>query len=269
MKDASQLGGKSVGSKIRRIQKISIAEEMANQIMDLISNGSLRPGQRLPSERELCEHFGSSRSSLREALRSLSMVGVLNARVGDGTSVAVNGGKFMRKVMEWRMITEKHDIENLLEVRVSLEALSAAKAAINATPKDMSELRGLVSKMKTCGKQEAQFARLDAEFHVLIAKASGNTLILDLVSMIRSQLIRALTKALHSPNAIELSIKEHLTLLDSIERHDADAAREAMLVHLEGFQRYSMIAGNHVDSNGKKNGPPKPGKTPSGKQKTH
>jgi GntR family transcriptional regulator, transcriptional repressor for pyruvate dehydrogenase complex len=99
----------------------------------------------------------------------------------------------MRKVMEWRLITEKHDIENLLEVRVSLEALSAAKAALNATDEDMNELRELVARMKACSKNEAQFARLDAEFHVLIAKASGNSLILDLVSMIRSQLIRALT----------------------------------------------------------------------------
>lgn len=249
MKDIAQFRGKSVESKIRPIRKVSIAEEIAKQIMELISSGALRPGQRLPSERELCEHFDASRSSVREALRGLSMVGVLNARVGNGTSVAANGGMFMRKVMELRMVTEKHDIDNLLEVRLALEVMSAARAAKNATEEDLNELRDLVAKMKACGSNEAQFARLDAEFHVVIAKASGNTLILDLVSMIRRQLIRALTKALRSPNAILHSNKEHATLLNSIERHDADASKAAMLAHLEGFQRHSMDIESRLDSN--------------------
>src|SRR6185312_17419439 len=120
---------KKVQSKIRPVTKISISEEIAQQIMDLISNGDLKAGQRLPSERELCKNFGAGRSSLREALRCLSIVGVLNARVGEGTSVAVDGSKFLGKIVEWRLITEKHDIENLLEVRIALEGIAAAKVA--------------------------------------------------------------------------------------------------------------------------------------------
>ena len=259
MKDTVQSRSKSVGSKIRPIQKVSIAEEIAKQIMELISSGSLRPGQRLPSERELCEHFHASRPSLREALRGLSIVGVLNARVGDGTTVAVNPGIFMRKVMEWSMVTEKPDIENLLEVRLALEGMSAARAARNATEEDLDELRELVAKMKACGTNETQFARLDAEFHVVIAKASGNSLTLNLVSMIRSQLIRALTKALRSPNAILHSNKEHTTLLNAIESKDADASRAAMLAHLEGFQRHSMDAESRLESGAEQNTLP-PGK---------
>jgi GntR family transcriptional regulator, transcriptional repressor for pyruvate dehydrogenase complex len=261
MKDKVPFHGKSVGSKIRPIQKVSIAEEIAKQIMELISSGSLRPGQRLPSERELVEHFRASRPSVREALRGLSIVGVLNARVGDGTSVAVNPGMFMRKVMELGMVTEKPDIDNLLEVRIALEVMSAARAARNATEADLHELRGLVAKMKACGTNETQFARLDAEFHVVIAKASGNSLILEFVSMIRSQLIRALTKALRSPNAILHSNKEHAILLDAIESHDADASRAAMLAHLEGFQRHSMDTESRLDSKADPK-PLPPGKRP-------
>jgi GntR family transcriptional repressor for pyruvate dehydrogenase complex len=261
MRDTVPLRGKSVGSKIRPIQKVSIAEEIAKQIMDLISSGSLRPGQRLPSERELCEHFGASRPSLREALRGLAIVGVLNARVGDGTSVAVDPGIFMRKVMEWRMVTEKHDIDNLLEVRLALEVISAARAARNATEAALNELRELVAKMKASGTNETQFARLDAEFHVVIAKASGNSLILNLVSMIRNQLVRALTKALRSPDAIVHSNKEHTALLNAIESHDADASKAAMLAHLEGFQRHSMDTESRLESKaGAKM--PAPGKRP-------
>src|SRR5665213_3120320 len=152
MKRLRQSRAKAVESKIRRVTKISISEEIAKQIMDLISNGDLKPGQHLPSERELCGLFGASRSSLREALRCLSIVGVLNARVREGTSVAVDGGKFLRRIMEWRLITEKHDIVNLLEVRIALEGLSAANAAINSTPEDIDALRKLITKMKACGK---------------------------------------------------------------------------------------------------------------------
>ena len=107
--------------KLKLVSRSSISDEIVDQIMGLIARGDLKPGQRLPSERELCVRFGTGRSSLREALRCLSIVGVLNARVGEGTSVAINGDKFMLKILEWRLISEQHDIENLMEVRISLE----------------------------------------------------------------------------------------------------------------------------------------------------
>src|ERR1700733_10323505 len=115
MRELQLARGKTVESKIRRVTKVSISEEIAQQIMDLIANGDLKPGQRLPSERELCKDFGAGRSSLREALRCLCIVGVLTARVGEGTSVALDGNKFLGKIVEWRVITEQHDIENLME----------------------------------------------------------------------------------------------------------------------------------------------------------
>jgi GntR family transcriptional regulator, transcriptional repressor for pyruvate dehydrogenase complex len=93
-------GSKRIESKIKPITKTSIGDEIVDQIMSLIAKGDLKPGQRLPSERELCKNFGAGRSSLREALRCLCIVGVLDARVGEGTSVAVDGGKFLGKIVE-------------------------------------------------------------------------------------------------------------------------------------------------------------------------
>src|SRR5580692_8040816 len=156
-------------SKFRRVNKISISEEIAQQILDLISSGHLTPGQRLPSERELCKTFGAARSSLREALRCLSIIGVLNARVGEGTSVASDGGKFLGKIMEWRLITERHDIENLLEVRIALEGVAAANMALHGTEADIAKLAALLAKMKSSVKDKKQFAAFDLEFHVTLA----------------------------------------------------------------------------------------------------
>src|SRR5580698_7284649 len=192
MKTSELIQTKGVQAKIRRVTKLSISEEIAQQIMDLIANGDLKAGQRLPSERELCKHFGAGRSSLREALRGLSMIGVLTARVGEGTSVAADGGKFLGKNMEWRLITEKHDIVNLLEVRIALEGVAAANMALNGTDADIAKLGALLAKMKNAVNDKKQFAAYDLEFHVTIAKASGNSLLFDLISMIRNQLVRAL-----------------------------------------------------------------------------
>lgn len=241
MNETQQSRAESVGSKIRRVTKISISEEVAKQIMDLIANGDLKPGQRLPAERDLCEYFGASRSSLREALRCLSIVGVLNARVKEGTSVAIDGGKFLRKIMEWRLITEQHDIENLLKVRIALEGESAAEAALHRTAEDIHALQQLVAKMKLSIKDESQFAVLDLEFHIAIAVASGNSLLSDLVSMIRSQLARALSKVLRLPNAIPLSFKEHVAIFEAVKCCDAGAARAAIQAHLgRALREYSL-----------------------------
>jgi GntR family transcriptional regulator, transcriptional repressor for pyruvate dehydrogenase complex len=218
---------------IKRVTKLSISEEIARQIMDLIADGTLKPGQRLLSERELCGLFGASRSSLREALRCLSIVGVLNARVGEGTSVAEDGGKFLRKIMEWRLISENHDIENLLEVRIALEGVSAANSAINATQEDIEKARKLLAQMKGALKDKKQFAILDLEFHITLANASGNAVLSDLISVIRSQLARTLSRVLKLPNALPLSLKEHMAIFDAIERHDPEAARKAMQAHLD------------------------------------
>lgn len=100
---------------LQPVHRSSIRDNIVDQIMALIEKGDLRPGQRLPSERDLCTRFGTGRSSLREALRCLSIIGILNARIGDGTSVATDGAKFLGRILQWRMLTERHDMENLIQ----------------------------------------------------------------------------------------------------------------------------------------------------------
>ena len=235
-----------IESHFRRVNKVSISEDIAQQILDLISSGNLAPGQRLPSERELCKNFGAARSSLREALRGLSMIGVLTARVGEGTSVAADGGKFLGKIMEWRLITEKHDIENLLEVRIALEGIAAANMALHGTDADIAKLGALLAKMKSSVKDKKQFAAFDLEFHVTLAKASGNSLLFDLICMIRNQLVTALDKLL-LPHVRPLTYKEHAAIFQAIERRDAKAASDAMHVHLESsLARHRATMGEHT-----------------------
>ena len=226
-------------SKIHRVSKTSISDEIVQQIMALIANGDLPPGSRLPSERELCKKFGAGRSSLREALRCLAIVGVLNARVGEGTSVALDGEKFLGKIVEWRLITEQHDIENLMEVRIALEAVAVAHVATRGLDTDIARLEDLLEKMELIGEHQKRFAKLDLDFHVAIAKASENTLLFDLISMIRGQLANGLARVLHSPDAIPRSLEEHRSIVDAIRHQDPAAASRRMRSHLEnGTARY-------------------------------
>jgi GntR family transcriptional repressor for pyruvate dehydrogenase complex len=238
---------KRIESKIKPITKTSISDEIVDQIMSLIAKGDLKPGQRLPSERELCKNFGAGRSSLREALRCLCILGVLHARVGEGTSVALDGGKFLGKIVEWRVFTEKHDIENLMEVRIALEGVTAASAAIHSSEEDLLKLNDLLAKMETALKDEKRFAALDLEFHVTLAEASENFLIVDLVAMIRGQLEKALSRVLLLPNARPLSLKEHVLIVNAIKRHDPEAARAAMQSHLDAaLRRYHHAIGSEL-----------------------
>jgi GntR family transcriptional repressor for pyruvate dehydrogenase complex len=114
--------------------------------------------------------------------------------------------------------------------------------------------------MKVAAKDAKKFAVLDVEFHIALAQSSGNTLVFDLVSMIRSHLVRALPRVLLLPNAMPLSAQEHVVIIDAIERHDADAARHAMHAHLEAVVR------RYFDADGK--GGSARGKATNGKVET-
>jgi GntR family transcriptional repressor for pyruvate dehydrogenase complex len=239
---------KQIKSKIKPIVKTSISDEIVDQIMSMIDKGDLKPGQRLPSERELCKNFGAGRSSLREALRCLCIVGVLTARVGEGTSVAINGGKFLGKIVEWRLITEQHDIEDLMQVRIALESVTAARAALLRSEEDVAKLQALLTKMEAAINDEKRFAVLDLEFHLSLATASGNFLILDLVSMVRSQLQKTISKVLLLPKALPLSLKEHTAIINAIKRHDSEAAADAMRHHLDSAVRryHNAVGDEHI-----------------------
>ena len=229
--------------KVRPIQKSSISDEIVEQIITLISNGDLKAGQRLPSERELCKKFAAGRSSLREALRCVSIMGVLTAKVGDGTSVAMDGSKFMETVLQWRLMTEHHDIEDLMQVRIALEGLAAASAARHGNGPALQLLQDLLAKMDGSMADPKRFAALDLDFHLALAKASENHLVLDLVSMIRGQLARGVARMLLLPQEMPISSKEHNLIFQAIKRGNPEEARAAMQAHLDAaLHRYQKAA---------------------------
>ncbi|PYV14232.1 MAG: FadR family transcriptional regulator [Acidobacteria bacterium] len=225
--------------KFKPIDKTSLSEEIAAQIMSLVSSGDLMPGQKLPSERELCLRFEVGRSSLREALRCLTIVGVLETRVGEGTFLAMNRDKFIGKVLEWRVATERKNVENLMKVRLALETETAANAALNTHEQDVRKLEELLARMKASIGNPEQVAETDIAFHLGIAEASANQLIFDLLNLIRSQLEIGLMKVSSFPGASEIAYHEHVLILNAIRAHDAESAKALMRDHIgKALNRY-------------------------------
>ena len=230
--------------KFKPIDKTSLSEEISRQIMKLVSSGDLRPGQKLPSERELCARFGVGRSSLREALRCLTIVGVLETRVGEGTFLELNHDKFIGTVLGWRVATERKNVENLMRVRLALESETVANVALHSTQETIDELEGILARMKASLTEPPRFAAADAAFHIAIAKASENELIFDLLILIRSQLEQGLLRVGAWPGGPETACAEHRRILDAIREQDAEAAISAMRNHIgEALKRYQQA--NH------------------------
>jgi GntR family transcriptional regulator, transcriptional repressor for pyruvate dehydrogenase complex len=137
--------------------------------------------------------------------------------------------------------------KNLLEVRIALEGTPAVDMALRGTAADIAKHRSILSQLKASIKDNHNFAALDLEFHITIARAPGNSLLFDLVSMIRGQLVGGLSQVLLLPNAIPLSFKEHTAIFKAIEQRDADASREARHAHLDAaLSRYRTALGKRI-----------------------
>lgn len=235
-------------SRLQKVERVSLSENIAGQIMDSISKGDLRPGQRLPSERELCKHFGVGRSSLREAIQCLAIIGILDVSVGNGTFIAEDTTRFLGKILRWRVFTEQHNIEDLMAVRMALECAAAIGAANVGSPKQFKKMDILLEKMTAAKDDPEHFIDLDLQFHMLIAEASSNGLLFDLLFMIRRQLGMAVLRFVNLPGGATLACKHHAALVKALKARDADAATSIMRLHLtsslERYRRSQLGAAN-------------------------
>jgi len=219
------------------IRPKKISEEIVNQIKQLISNGELKPGDRIPSERELATMLGVSRPSVREAIMVLDAMGFLESRQGGGTFVkALTEGSITDPLAK---LVEKRDPEllrSLAEVRMGLESWSAYLAAQRAEEKDLAELKRLYYVMEQQAKRGGWDPEVDAEFHYAITAAGHNSLqmhVLDSIHSIFNATIQvALMEFYQQEGHIELLLTQHREIMDAIIEHNPELARQRMMTHL-------------------------------------
>jgi GntR family transcriptional repressor for pyruvate dehydrogenase complex len=215
------------------IQSSRLYEQIVQQIEDSILKGELTEGSQLPAERELAEQFGVSRTAVREAIKALQEKGLVDAFPGRGTFVTNGTSNSMRRSLDRIIKTGDRDGSTyLVEVREILEPEIAALAASRADYEDLEAMREAVEAMDSSEPDSDAFVEADLDFHLALAEAAANPIVLSLidsiVGLLREQRVR-ISLVEGSPQRGQ---RYHRSILEAIERHDAQAARAAMQAHL-------------------------------------
>ena len=206
------------------------AEAAFQYLIDGIRSGSWKDGDKLPSEAQLCKELNVSRTSVRGALGRLSGLGLVKSIQGKGSFVQIQPSSLLPDTSAF----QNADRLDVFEFRRIIETESAALAAIRATAADIRDLEATISNMSN-GKNAEEAALQDMQFHYLIAKASGNELILGVFDMMRDTYLRMFRHNISYTRTIP--IVQHRQVLLAIQTRDMDGARRAMLAHLEDTMR--------------------------------
>ena len=218
---------------LRAIKKTRIHEEVVAQIRELISQGRLKAGDQLPSERELSETFKVSRTSVREALRTLETKGLIISRTGMGNFVADLPIEALIAPLATLLIEEKTALADIFELRKLIEPHIAALAAERATKDDVDRLKRILASQGEAVDRGETGVEADAELHFAIGQATQNQAFEKLVSGLMEILSQSREESLQTPDRRSASIDSHRKILSAIERHDKTRAQKAMLYHIE------------------------------------
>jgi len=228
--------------KFREITPVRLYESVIEQIMNLIKNNELKPGDKLPPERELAEKFSISRGSLREAFRVLESKGLIKSKPG--------GGRFIREIKKDAFIDtknvilnlEKSSILELLEAREIFEVKIVKFAAERATAEEVKVIEEAFSRVSEEGRTEDEDAEdekkieSDTEFHLAIAGASHNFVFVNIIKLHLDLLRDIREKTQQIPGRREERWREHQAILQAIKEGDSKKAGEAMLKHLRNVR---------------------------------
>jgi GntR family transcriptional repressor for pyruvate dehydrogenase complex len=221
------------GPMYEPVGRAKLFEQIVEQIQGRIVRGELRAGDRLPPERALAVAFGASRTAVREALKTLAQMGLIEMAPGRGTTVADNTTHAMRSSLGLLLrVNQLHGPQNLVELREIIEPEIAALAAQRADPGQVAALRAAVETMDLSLCSAPEYIRADNQFHRTLAQATGNPLILSLVDSIVDLLSEQRAHIFRVDGGPERGQVYHKALLQAVQRRDADAAREAMRAHL-------------------------------------
>jgi GntR family transcriptional repressor for pyruvate dehydrogenase complex len=215
------------------IKQIRVSDEIVNQMKNLISEGTLKPGDQLPPERELIKEFGVSRPTLREALKSLAAMGFLEVKQAKRTFVKSMISERMQDPLSLLIKTDTQKIFDLIEVRKAMEAWSAFHAARRATEEDIKQLESIIKEMKEAFEKGRNWEKEDADFHLAIAQATHNTIQTHIMSTIYDLLKESVARVFTDRAKVKKLLQQHYRIFTAIKNHSAEKARDRTLEHLD------------------------------------
>jgi GntR family transcriptional regulator, transcriptional repressor for pyruvate dehydrogenase complex len=216
---------------------VAVTDEAIEKLREMIVSGRLKPGDRLPREADLATSLGLSRSSLREAVRALSLVRILDVRQGDGTYVSSLAADSLLDALSF-IVEFHHDasVLELLEVRRILEPAASARAAVLIDDASLASLEEILDR-STPDSAVEELVRNDVEFHRAIAVASGNTVLASLIESLSGPTQRArVWRGITQEGALARTLAEHRSIFGAIRAHDPELARTWATVHIAGVE---------------------------------
>ena len=222
-------------SDFETVRRDKVYEGVAKQIERLILK-KLRPGDKLPSERELAEMLAVSRSSIRDAIRSLELMGLVEPRQGAGTIVREISSDSLRNPLANALKRKEELIGELLDFRKMLEPPLAARAATRVSPDEVSEMEEILERQEKKLRGGDSTIAEDSEFHYAIALASGNSVVLKVLDILMDLLRDSRERSLQVEGRPQKSLAGHRRILGALKRHNAEAAQVAMRRHIKDVE---------------------------------
>ncbi|MGB3633051.1 MAG: FadR/GntR family transcriptional regulator [Rubrobacteraceae bacterium] len=212
----------------------SLSEKIIAQITDAVIGGQIMPGSRLPPERDLAEQFGVSRTVVRDAIKTLAGRGFLQVRHGSGIFVATAEESMAGclEVLSDTLVLQGSGLQDLFDVRKTLEVRTAELAAKLRTPDQVERLRTLVEEAYEHLDDPKVLSKRDAQFHVAIAEASQNLVMVRVMLTLLDLLAKSRLESLSIPGQAKRALSDHENIIKAIESQDQSQAKRAILDHL-------------------------------------
>lgn len=214
------------------VVRTTLTADICRKLVGQLIRGSWSEGEKIPAERDLCLRLGVGRASLREALKALEIMGMIETRLGDGTYVCKRSEFFSRPLLWAIASSSKADARELVEARTLIEVELAGLAAEHATPEDIKRIGEHLARMTKAIKLPEEFVQADIDFHLAIGRAAANGILLNALQLIRNLLRQWIVSAVAIAGVPQKACTQHRRVFNAIKNRDGQTAREQMRKHL-------------------------------------
>ena len=224
------------------VSRTTLTADIYRKLVSHIIRGVWRPGERIPSERQLGQILGVGRASLREALKALEIMGMIETRLGDGTYVCQRS-EFLSRPLLWAITSSSEtDAHELVEARKLIETEMAGLAAERATAEDLKQIGIHLDQMERSLESQSSFLQSDIEFHLAVGQAAHNTILMNALHLIRNLLQEWIGSTLQLEGVALIALEHHKAIFLAVAKKNVPAARAAMATHLQEMARLLLEA---------------------------
>lgn len=226
--------------EIKAVKKVTVTEQVMEQIAQLITSGKLKPGEKLPNERELAERFQVARGRIREALRALSLIGLITIKAGEGSFVNERQAPLPAETINWMFHQEIHNLDEVYAARKLIESEVFITAAANARPEHLAKMEQMLAALREAAavKSPEHFQELLDQFDQYMGEVSGNGIYAKLMHTIIHLRRETSLRLLHVPGAIESSIEGRTKILEAFKTQDPKLVKKTVRTFYENSIKF-------------------------------